>query len=130
VQQVARVRAHEQHGADETDGEAEHDAPVQVSRSAGDDRVEERHPQRHGHDEHARHARGGVLLRPDDERIAAGEEQDADDREHAPVGGAPRQVVAQRERDRGEQAAGDHETQSREQEWGQHPHADPDGEVG
>ena len=130
MEQLGRARAHEQAGADKAEQEARHDAPVHVPGAARDDRVEEGHPQRDRYDEQARHPRGGILLGPHDEGVAARQQEEPDDRQRAPIAGAARQPVAQRECESHKQQAGDQEAQAGEEEWRQLSDAHPDGEVG
>ncbi len=109
-------RAHEQCGTEETENQAGDDAPVQIARAARDDRIEERRPDRDRDNEHARDAGGGVLLRPDHERVTTREQEESNDGERAPLDRAARQRIAQRAGHREEQHTGSEEAQPGEEE--------------
>src|SRR6476620_11539757 len=81
--------AGEQRTAQEAEPEADPDAPGEWRLPAGDERIEEGRPERHGRDEDAGHAGRDELLRPDHDRVGTAEQEHAGDGERAPVPRAP-----------------------------------------
>ena len=130
VHQLTRRHAGEERAPQEAERQPGADPPGEDRGAARPQRVEERRPQRNGRDEDARRARLDVLLRPDDDRVAAEQQEEAGDREHLPVAEAPRQPVAGGEHDPGEEQARDDEADAGEEQRGQVHHPDPDREVG
>ena len=124
-QDFGRCCADEEQRAQETEQEAGDDAPVQVTLTAGDDRVEQRRPHGDRDDEDAGDSGPDVLLRPDHERVAAGEKQQPHDGEGAPVAFL-RQRIAEGARKDEEDESRDEEAEAGKQERRQLRYADFD----
>ncbi len=128
--ELVRSDPGQQRAAQESEQQADPDAPGEPGGAAWHHRVEERRPERHRRDEHARGAAGDELLGPHDDRVAPDQQEPRRDRERAPVLRASRQPDTHQHREAAQQQPRREKPHAGEEKRRQMPHPDPDGQIG